>query len=146
MGLIRGKAETKRFGLIANPIAGMGSGAGLKGTDDGMHKDAMTLGAQPVAPARTRAFLSQIRHWDRIRLLVAPAIMGGSYVDAALPTEVVEIGTIADETSGKDTKRIAAGADCLLALAGDIVTMPGLPQQPGAYRVDLSDDGHVTGF
>ncbi|HEX9593972.1 MAG TPA: formate--tetrahydrofolate ligase [bacterium] len=34
----------------------------------------------------------------------------------------------------------------MLALSGDIVTMPGLPQEPAAYRVDLSHDGDVLGL
>jgi formate--tetrahydrofolate ligase len=45
-----------------------------------------------------------------------------------------------------ESVRVAAGAGYLLALAGDIVTMPGLPQQPAAHRIDLSDDGEVIGL
>jgi formate--tetrahydrofolate ligase len=41
--------------------------------------------------------------------------------------------------------RVAAGAGYLLALAGDIVTMPGLPRHPAARGIDLSDDGDVVG-
>ena len=42
--------------------------------------------------------------------------------------------------------RIAAGAGYLLALTGDIVTMPGLPPEPAAHHIDLSDDGEVLGI
>ena len=42
--------------------------------------------------------------------------------------------------------RIAAGAGYLLALTGDIVTMPGLPREPAAYGVDLTADGGVEGI
>lgn len=41
--------------------------------------------------------------------------------------------------------RIAAGAGYLLALTGDIVTMPGLPSTPAAHHIDLSDEGEVQG-
>ena len=41
--------------------------------------------------------------------------------------------------------RIAAGAGYLLALTGDIVTMPGLPHDPAAHRIDLSNDGEIIG-
>lgn len=44
-----------------------------------------------------------------------------------------------------ESVRVAAGAGYLLALAGDIVTMPGLPRQPAAQRIGLGDDGEVTG-
>ncbi|MBS0424836.1 MAG: formate--tetrahydrofolate ligase [Proteobacteria bacterium] len=41
--------------------------------------------------------------------------------------------------------RIAAGAGYLLVMTGDIVTMPGLPHDPAAHRIDLSDDGDIIG-
>jgi formate--tetrahydrofolate ligase len=42
--------------------------------------------------------------------------------------------------------RISAGAGFLVALAGDITTMPGLPRKPNAEGVDLSADGTITGL
>ena len=45
-----------------------------------------------------------------------------------------------------ESVRIAAGAGYLLALTGDIVTMPGLPVQPAAYHIDLSEEGEVVGI
>ena len=42
--------------------------------------------------------------------------------------------------------RIAAGAGYLLALTGDIMTMPGLPAVPAANAIDLTDDGEVVGI
>lgn len=45
-----------------------------------------------------------------------------------------------------ESVRIAAGAGYLLALAGDIVTMPGLPRKPAAHGVDLTDEGEVIGI
>ena len=41
--------------------------------------------------------------------------------------------------------RIAAGAGYLLALTGEIVTMPGLPKSPAAFAMDLADDGTILG-
>jgi formate--tetrahydrofolate ligase len=42
--------------------------------------------------------------------------------------------------------RISAGAGYLLALAGDIVTMPGLPAHPAAHGIDLGEDGEIVGL
>lgn len=42
--------------------------------------------------------------------------------------------------------RIAAGAGYLLALTGDIVTMPGLSLSPAAHHIDLTDDGEIVGI
>ncbi|MER0171092.1 MAG: formate--tetrahydrofolate ligase [Nitrosomonas sp.] len=44
-----------------------------------------------------------------------------------------------------ESVRIAAGAGYLLVMTGDIVTMPGLPHDPAAHRIDLSDDGDIMG-
>ena len=41
---------------------------------------------------------------------------------------------------------IAAGADFLVALTGDIVRMPGLPERPAAERIDVDDDGLIVGL
>jgi formate--tetrahydrofolate ligase len=42
--------------------------------------------------------------------------------------------------------RISAGAGFLVALAGDITTMPGLPRKPNAEGVDVTPDGVITGL
>jgi len=42
--------------------------------------------------------------------------------------------------------RIAAGARQIIALAGDIMTLPGLPARPNAYDIELTADGEVTGL
>jgi formate--tetrahydrofolate ligase len=42
--------------------------------------------------------------------------------------------------------RLSAGAGFIVALTGDIITMPGLPKQPAAYKIDVDDDGNVSGL
>jgi len=42
--------------------------------------------------------------------------------------------------------RLAAGAGYLLALAGDIMTMPGLPADPRAAHIDVNEDGDIVGL
>ena len=42
--------------------------------------------------------------------------------------------------------RIAAGAGFIVALTGDIMTMPGLPKVPAAERIDVDDSGRITGL
>src|SRR5581483_10370603 len=41
---------------------------------------------------------------------------------------------------------IAAGAGFLVALTGDIVRMPGLPQRPAAERIDVDSEGVIRGL
>jgi formate--tetrahydrofolate ligase len=42
--------------------------------------------------------------------------------------------------------RLAAGAEFVVMVCGDIMTMPGLPKVPSAEKIDLTDDGTVVGL
>ena len=42
--------------------------------------------------------------------------------------------------------RVSAGAGFVVALTGDIMTMPGLPRVPAAEKIDVTPDGHITGL
>ena len=42
--------------------------------------------------------------------------------------------------------RVAAGAGFVVILTGKIMTMPGLPKYPAAERIDVDDEGHITGL
>ncbi len=42
--------------------------------------------------------------------------------------------------------RLAAGAEFIVMVCGDIMTMPGLPKVPSAEKIDLDDDGKVVGL
>lgn len=113
----------KIIGLIVNPIAGMGGSVGLKGTDDGIYKKAIKLGAQPVTPQRIKTFFSYIGKKKDVMFYVAPMEMGEDYIkEFSLEYEV--IGSIEGETSPKDTKRIAKkmldkGIELLIFCGGD---------------------------
>lgn len=42
--------------------------------------------------------------------------------------------------------KISAGAGFIVVLTGDIMTMPGLPKVPAAERIDVDDDGKISGL
>lgn len=42
--------------------------------------------------------------------------------------------------------RLSHGAGFLVVLCGDVMTMPGLPKRPAAERIDINDDGTITGL
>ena len=42
--------------------------------------------------------------------------------------------------------KISAGAGFVVALTGDIMTMPGLPKVPAAMKIDVDEDGKITGL
>jgi formate--tetrahydrofolate ligase len=42
--------------------------------------------------------------------------------------------------------RLAAGAEFIVMICGDIMTMPGLPKEPSACSIDISEDGKIMGL
>ena len=42
--------------------------------------------------------------------------------------------------------KVAAGAGFVVALTGDIMTMPGLPKAPAAFNIDVDDTGRIVGL
>lgn len=42
--------------------------------------------------------------------------------------------------------KVSAGAGFVVAITGEIMTMPGLPKQPAACNMDISSDGTITGL
>ena len=42
--------------------------------------------------------------------------------------------------------RLSAGAGFVVVVCGDVMTMPGLPREPSAGRIDLADDGTILGL
>ena len=52
--------------------------------------------------------------------------------------------------SGHDVEicevRLSAGARFVVALAGNMMTMPGLPKVPAAEKIDVGNDGNIIGL
>jgi len=42
--------------------------------------------------------------------------------------------------------RVSAGAGFIVAIAGNMMTMPGLPKSPAAERIDVTDEGKIVGL
>jgi formate--tetrahydrofolate ligase len=42
--------------------------------------------------------------------------------------------------------RLSAGAGFIVAVCGDIMTMPGLPRRPASETITLDDDGNIVGL
>ncbi len=42
--------------------------------------------------------------------------------------------------------RLAAGAEFLVVICGDIMTMPGLPSEPAANNIRIDENGHIAGL
>jgi formate--tetrahydrofolate ligase len=42
--------------------------------------------------------------------------------------------------------RLCTGAEFIVAVCGNIMTMPGLPAQPNAEKIDINSKGEITGL
>jgi formate--tetrahydrofolate ligase len=42
--------------------------------------------------------------------------------------------------------RLAAGAEFVVLICGDVMTMPGLPKEPAANRIDVDAKGRIVGL
>ncbi len=57
-----------------------------------------------------------------------------------------KLGAPEDFTVTVRNIKISAGAGFIVVLTGDIMTMPGLPKAPAAERIDIDEDGKITGL
>lgn len=120
----------KRIGFLINPIAGMGGRVGLKGTD-GVVEKARALGAEPVAPDRALAALTELKRLlatsldgTPVQWLTCSGTMGEATLLAAGFTGAnVEVAyTLRGEPDADDTK---AAAKNFHARAADLIVFCG---------------------
>ena len=57
-----------------------------------------------------------------------------------------KLGAPSDFTITVRNIKVSAGAGFLVALTGDIMTMPGLPKVPAAENIDVDENGKITGL
>lgn len=61
-------------------------------------------------------------------------------------TDPTVIGAPTDHNVHITEVRLANGAGFIVAIAGNMMTMPGLPKVPAAERIDIDDDGNISGL
>ncbi len=64
----------------------------------------------------------------------------------SLSDDPKRLGRPRDFTVHVTDAALSAGAGFVVALCGEIMTMPGLPKSPQAEKIDVSDDGEITGI
>ena len=60
--------------------------------------------------------------------------------------DATKVGAPSDFDVTVRNLKVSAGAGFIVALTGDIMTMPGLPKHPAAERIDIDKDGKITGL
>ncbi len=61
-------------------------------------------------------------------------------------TDTAQRGAPSGHTLNVREVRLSAGAGFVVLVCGDVMTMPGLPTEPAAHRIDLTDDGTILGL
>jgi len=61
-------------------------------------------------------------------------------------TDPTAIGAPTGHNVHVSEARLANGAGFIVAICGNMMTMPGLPKVPAAERIDIDDDGNITGL
>jgi formate--tetrahydrofolate ligase len=97
--------------------------------------------AEVVFEPRARRTLGQIEAEGHGHLPVCMAKTQSSF-----STDPTVRGAPTGHTVSIREVRLAAGAGFVVLLTGDIMTMPGLPREPAAHRIDVDDDGRVVGL
>jgi formate--tetrahydrofolate ligase len=130
----------------------------IKGADarafEPLYADAMPL-AQKIETIATRVYGA-----DAVRLMPAAAQKLARWESLGygrLPVCMAKTqNSLSDDASKRGRPRgftitvrdakLAAGAGFVVAYAGDILTMPGLPKVPGAESMDVDAEGQITGL
>ena len=60
--------------------------------------------------------------------------------------DATKVGAPEDFTVTVRGVKVSAGAGFVVVLTGDIMTMPGLPKAPAAFKIDVDDTGKITGL
>ncbi len=119
----RERGQSVHFGLIVNPIAGLGGSVGLKGTDGpDTVAEALRRGATALAGQRTRAAMARLaQRAPAARVTVAPGALGADWV-TDLPLDIRLAQTDAPTGTARDTRKAVAamaGAEVIVFAGGD---------------------------
>jgi len=119
----------------------------LYGDDDTLWSKAQAVATQiygasgVAADAKVRARLDALQAQGHGRLPVCIAKTPYSF-----STDPKRLGAPSGHVLDIRDVRLAAGAGFVVLICGDVMTMPGLPKDPAAHRVDVEADGRITGL
>ena len=118
-------ANTRKLGLIVNPIAGLGGRVGLKGSDGlRVQRKALALGAVPHALDRAGEALERLRQLEGLEIVTWAGAMGEEAVracslDATVAGAADSTDSTADDTRAAASEMRERGVDLLLFAGGD---------------------------
>lgn len=92
----------------------------------------------------TKEAIKQIREIERLELHRVPICVAKTQY--SLSDDPTLLGRPEGFTVTVKEVRLSNGAGFIVALTGDIMTMPGLPKVPSAEKIDIFEDGTIVGL
>ncbi len=99
-------------------------------------------GASEVAFAP--GVLSQLKKWEQEGYAKYPVCIAKTQYSMTDNPKL--LGAPKGHTLTVRSVRLSAGAGFVVAFAGDIIAMPGLPKAPAALSIDVDEEGNITGL
>jgi len=90
------------------------------------------------------AIRSQLKQWEEMGYGQFPVCMAKTQY--SFSTDPTALGAPTGFDVAIREVRLSAGAGFVVAIAGDIMTMPGLPKVPSAENIYLDDNGQIEGL
>jgi len=92
----------------------------------------------------SRAVKTQLAAWEKAGFGHLPVCMAKTQY--SFSTDPALLGAPEGHVVHLREVRLAAGAGFVVAICGDIMTMPGLPRRPAAEHIHLNDQGQIEGL
>ena len=108
-------------------------------TQDSIEKKLNADGAVLTAGAAKQARELEALGFDKLPICMAKT-------QYSFSDDAAKLGAPKDFTITVRNLKVSAGAGFLVALTGDIMTMPGLPKVPAAEKIDVDENGKITGL
>ena len=91
-----------------------------------------------------KAVRGQLRQWEAMGYGHLPVCMAKTQY--SFSTDPAKLGAPDGHEVAVREVRLSAGAGFVVAICGDIMTMPGLPRIPAAEAIDLDENGQISGL
>ena len=88
--------------------------------------------------------LAQLKKWEAEGFASLPVCMAKTQY--SFSTDPTLLGAPQGHSVQLREVRLCAGAGFVVAICGDIMTMPGLPKRPAATRIGIDADGRIVGL